>query len=113
MKYFIAGCILLLCALRSQAAGFQSLDIPSPGGKPISMAIWYPSLAPQQARAMGTFSQEVAGNGAIEGALLPLVLISHGTGGYKYSHHDTALAMAGLLLRESKERYRDLAPTRA
>ena len=94
MKNLIAGCVLLLCALRSQAAGFQSLDIPSPGGKPISLAIWYPSLAPQQTRPMGTFSQEVAGNGAVEGTGLPLVLISHGTGGYKYSHHDTALALA-------------------
>jgi predicted dienelactone hydrolase len=94
MKNIIAGCVLLLCALRAHAAGFQSLEISGPGGKPISLAIWYPSLAPPQALNMGTFSQEVASNGAIEGAGLPLVLISHGTGGYKYSHHDTALAMA-------------------
>jgi predicted dienelactone hydrolase len=58
------------------------------------MAIWYPSLAAPQTRHMGTFSQQVASNGAIDGAGLPLVLISHGTGGYQYSHHDTALAMA-------------------
>lgn len=95
MKYSIAACALLLCALEAHAAGFQSLDIPGPGGKPISLAIWYPSLAGPQARDMGAFSQEVASDGAIEGAGLPLVLISHGTGGYKYSHHDTALAMAG------------------
>ena len=94
MKHIIAGGILLLCALKAHAAGFQSLELPNPGGKPISLAIWYPSLAMPQARNMGVFSQEVASDGAIEGAGLPLVLISHGTGGYKYSHHDTALAMA-------------------
>jgi predicted dienelactone hydrolase len=94
MKYVIAGCILLFCALKAHAAGFQSIDISGPRGKPISLAIWYPSQAAPQARNMGTFSQEVASNGAVEGAGLPLVLISHGTGGYKYSHHDTALELA-------------------
>lgn len=94
MKYIIAGGVLLLCALKAHAAGFQSLDIPGPGSKPISLAIWYPSLAPTQARNMGIFSQEVASNGAVEGTGLPVVLISHGNGGYKYSHADTALDMA-------------------
>lgn len=94
MKYIIAGCLVLLCALRAQAAGFQSLAIPGPRGKPISLAIWYPSLARPQALNMGTFSQEVASNGAVDGAGLPLIVISHGTGGYKYSHQDTALALA-------------------
>lgn len=94
MKYLIAGYALLLWALNAHAVGFQSIDIPGPEGKPMSLAIWYPSLAAPQPRTMGTFSQDVATNGAIEGAGLPLVLISHGTGGFKYSHHDTALDMA-------------------
>lgn len=94
MKHFIALCATLLLAFNAAAAGFQSIDIPGPRGKPISLAIWYPSLAPVQPRSMDTFTQDVASNGAMEGAGLPLVLISHGTGGSKYSHHDTALAMA-------------------
>lgn len=94
MKSIIAGCILLLCALQAQAAGFQSIDIPGPRGKPISLAIWYPSLAPPQERSMGVFSQQVGSNGAVEGTGLPLVLMSHGTGGSKYSHLDTALELA-------------------
>jgi predicted dienelactone hydrolase len=94
MKFIIAGCVLLLCALKAQAAGFQSLDIPGPSGKPIALAIWYPSLAAPQTRSMGTFSQDLATDGAVDGASLPLVLITHGNGGYKYSHHDTALALA-------------------
>lgn len=94
MKSIITGCVLLLCALQAHAAGFQTLDIPGQGTKPISLAIWYPSQASPQARDIGTFSQQVASNGAVDGAGLPVVLISHGTGGYKYSHHDTALDMA-------------------
>ncbi len=94
MKSIIVGCLLSLCAVIGHAAGFQSLDIPGPAGKPISLAIWYPSLAAAQPRVMGAFSQEVAAGGPIEGADLPLVVISHGNGGYKYSHHDTALELA-------------------
>lgn len=94
MKHVIAGWVLLVCALQAQAAGFQSLDIPGPAGKPISLAIWYPSLAAPQQREMGTFSQPVASDGPVDGTALPLVLISHGTGGFKYSHHDTALDLA-------------------
>lgn len=94
MKTIIAGCILLLCVLQAKAAGFQSIDIPGPRGKPISLAIWYPGLAAPQERSMGVFSQQVASNGGLEGAGLPLVLMSHGTGGSKYSHLDTALDMA-------------------
>jgi hypothetical protein len=71
MNHIIAGLILLVCAVRVQAAGFQTIEIPGPGIKPISLAIWYPSLAPFQARNMGAFSQDVASNGAIEGEGLP------------------------------------------
>lgn len=94
MKHIIAGGILLLCTLASHAAGFQSLEIPGPAGKPISLAIWYPSAAPTQARNLGTFSQDVASDGAVDGTGLPLVIVSHGTGGSKYDHHDTALDLA-------------------
>lgn len=94
MKSLLAGCILLFCALTAHAAGFQSLDIPGPAGKPIPLAIWYPSQAASQTVSMGAFTQQVASNGAIDGAGLPLILISHGTGGQKFSHHDTALELA-------------------
>lgn len=40
MKSILAGAVLLLCALKAHAAGFQSLDIPGPASKPIALAIW-------------------------------------------------------------------------
>lgn len=94
MKNVLTGCVLWLCALSAHAAGFQSLDIPGPGAKAIALAIWYPSEAAPVAQDMGTFSQVVAPNGTVAGNRLPLVVISHGNGGFKYSHYDTALAMA-------------------
>lgn len=43
---------------------------------------------------MGPVSQNVALGGAVKGSHLPLVVISHGTGGYKLNHYDTAIALA-------------------
>src|SRR5262249_1502024 len=44
--------------------------------------------------SLGPFRQTVVPDGAITGTHLPLVLISHGTGGSNASHYDTALALA-------------------
>ncbi|TWI66383.1 putative dienelactone hydrolase [Pseudoduganella lurida] len=94
MKSIIACCILLSCVFKTQAAGFQTREMTGPAGKPIKLAIWYPSATPPQARNTGTFIQQVASDGEVAGTGLPLVIISHGTGGSQYSHYDTALALA-------------------
>lgn len=60
----------------------------------MQVAIWYPSAALTVATSMGLASQEVAVEGEIKGTSLPLVIVSHGTGGSAYSHLDTALALA-------------------
>ena len=76
------------------AAGFQQVTIPDPQGKPIAAGIWYPSSAQPSARPLGMFSQTVAIDGKLCGEQLPLILISHGTGGSLSSHYDTAIALA-------------------
>jgi predicted dienelactone hydrolase len=43
---------------------------------------------------LGLFKQSVAPYGAIAGQSLPLIVISHGTGGGASSHYDTAIALA-------------------
>ncbi len=43
---------------------------------------------------MGGFTQIVATGGAIDGRSLPLILMSHGGGGWYGGHYDTALALA-------------------
>lgn len=86
--------IVLMWTARCQAAGFQSLAIPDGSGAGIGLAVWYPSDAPATPRDMGVFTQAVATGAAIRGAGLPLVIVSHGTGGDAYTHLDTALALA-------------------
>jgi predicted dienelactone hydrolase len=74
--------------------GFQQLSVADPPGKAISVAVWFPSGGKAISVSVGPFRQMVVPNGTITGTGLPLVLISHGTGGSDGSHYDTALALA-------------------
>jgi predicted dienelactone hydrolase len=84
----------LLAASPAVAAGFQYGTAPNPDDQPIELGIWYPSDAPPTAQPLGPFTQDVAYYGPIAGNSLPLIVISHGTGGSAAGHYDTALALA-------------------
>ena len=93
----IRACFFLLAVLIASpagAAGFQYGTAPDPDDKPIELGIWYPSDAPTSSQALGLFKQDVALYGAVAGPSLPLIVISHGTGGGASSHYDTAIALA-------------------
>src|ERR1700689_3302369 len=76
------------------AVGFQQVTIPDPQGKPIAAGIWYPTSAKPSPRPLGMLNQTVALDAELSGNRLPLILISHGTGGSLSSHYDTAIALA-------------------
>jgi len=74
--------------------GFQQVTVPDREGKPLVVGIWYPHVGQASPQPIGPFSQTVTVNSEVSGNRLPLVLISHGTGGSLASHYDTALALA-------------------
>jgi predicted dienelactone hydrolase len=84
----------LLTASPASAVGFQYGTAPDPDGQPIELAVWYPSDGKATTLPLGLFTQDVAFYGPVRGAALPLVVISHGTGGSAADHYDTALALA-------------------
>jgi len=84
----------LFAAASLAAVGYQQVTVPDRDGKSLQAGIWYPSNTQPSAHPLGMFTQEVALNGSISGQGLPLVLISHGTGGSSSSHFDTANALA-------------------
>ena len=95
----LVGAVLAALALATAPAlahsvGFQHLTIASGDDKPIDVGVWYPSDAPAGPSPLGGFMQEVAPNGAVAGDRLPLVVMSHGAGGWFGEHVDTALALA-------------------
>ena len=76
------------------AVGFQHFSINDPQGPPIEVGVWYPTGATPKLEAIESYQQMVARDAAVEGAALPLVVISHGHGGSYAGHFDTALALA-------------------
>src|SRR5215472_5226531 len=76
------------------AVGFQNLGVADPTDKTLAIGVWYPSDAPVKPIPNILFGQAVALDGALSGSGLPLVIISHGSGGWLDSHADTAVALA-------------------
>jgi predicted dienelactone hydrolase len=108
MKWILRGSILIAALLAALAAyvfanalrttnpvGFQRVAVPDAGGAPIQLAVWYPTRdRPGPTTLLGLNLLSVAPDGPVEGAGLPLIVISHGNGGGPGSHADLALALA-------------------
>ena len=75
-------------------AGFQQGSAADPEGRPLQVGIWYPSRAATQPVTLGPTTMSVAANGPVQGNGLPMVVMSHGTGGSYLGHVDTAIALA-------------------
>lgn len=63
-------------------------------GARVSLRVLYPTRAPERAEPFGPFSLPAAVDGEPEGADLPLVLVSHGTGSTPWIHRDLAAHLA-------------------
>jgi predicted dienelactone hydrolase len=90
-------CVGVAIAVQSAGpttVGFQQLTIADGSRDPLAAGVWYPSRSAATRQRIGSFQQEVAPDGALDGERLPLVVISHGTSGSLASHFDTALALA-------------------
>ena len=95
MNFAIAAFgIAMLGATPALSAGFEQIMVPDPAGAPLEVGIWYPSNAHTTPQPLGLFEQNVANGGTVAGRDLPLIVISHGTGGSFEGHYDTALALA-------------------
>ena len=106
------GGLLASVAHADSSVGYQSVSIPVADGKPIPVAIWYPATVTPVERNIGPFRQTVATDAPVAGKHLPLVIVSHGTGGSKEGHSDTAwaLASAGFVvaaIEHTADNYRD------
>jgi predicted dienelactone hydrolase len=86
--------MVVLGATPALSAGFEQVMVPDPSGPPLEVGIWYPSQDTATSQRLGAFEQSVANGGAVVGRGLPLIVMSHGTGGSFEGHYDTALALA-------------------
>jgi predicted dienelactone hydrolase len=97
-KAVFAAALLAAGVIAPQAlaenAGFMALKANRPDGPPIEVGLWYPTKAAPAPMSLGSWSQTVAPGAPIAGDHLPLVVMSHGNGGFFGSHIDTAQALA-------------------
>jgi predicted dienelactone hydrolase len=89
-----AAMLLIAPAAIAGNVGFTELSIPDGANPPLSIGVWYPTDAPASPQPLEAFTQTVAPEGPVAGRRLPLVVMSHGTGGWYGEHDDTALALA-------------------
>ncbi len=97
MTVAVALCALFaLLAAPAHAAdiGFEEVKIANGAEPPITAGIWYPTTATATPHALGDVTQTIAPGAPVAGEHLPLVVLSHGGGGWYGSHYDTALALA-------------------
>src|SRR5712671_608650 len=85
---------LILATTPALAVGFEQAMVPDPDGPALETGIWHPSDAPASSQRLGLYAQTVTAGGVVAGNGLPLVVMSHGTGGSFEGHYDTALALA-------------------
>ena len=81
--------------------GCQSADLTDPvQGVPIPLRLFFPAHAAERAERLGPYMFDVALDAPVVGEHLPLVVISHGTGGSSLTHRDLAalLARAGFVV---------------
>ena len=95
----LAAVVTILFALVAAPAvaadvGFAEVKITNGAEPPLTAGVWYPTNAPATPHSLGNFSQTVAPDAPIAGHGLPLVVMSHGGGGWYGGHYDTALALA-------------------
>lgn len=77
------------------AAGFTFIQVPADqSGPALRGAVWSPCGAPAGKILIDPLRIDGVKDCAIEGNQLPLVVISHGTGGSFLGHHDTAASLA-------------------
>jgi predicted dienelactone hydrolase len=90
----VAAIAIMLAGTCVRAAGFQQGVAADPGGKPLVIGIWYPSQTIAKPVSMGPNTMTVAVNAPVNGKALPMIVVSHGTGGSNLGHFDTAIALA-------------------
>jgi predicted dienelactone hydrolase len=85
----------------SMNAGCRALELwDDVQGASIALWLLYPTRSLEQLEPFGPFRMRLALNATVEGEELPLVVISHGSGGTPWTHRDLAahLARSGFLV---------------
>ena len=89
---FLAVTVVIASA-RADGVGFRDIDVDV-AGESLVTALWYPSDRPSGRTTVGPFSMAASRSAPIGSGRYGLIVISHGTGGGRLNHRDTAIRLA-------------------
>ncbi|MBR0857128.1 alpha/beta hydrolase family protein [Bradyrhizobium liaoningense] len=93
-KFTLTSALCLMATL-VEAAGFRFITVPAGAGHAeIQAAVWSPCLEQVGEVKLRAITLPATRNCAVTGEKLPLIVVSHGYGGYFTGHHDTAEVLA-------------------
>lgn len=78
----------------SRVIGVRPLPVDDAGQTALSMVLVYPARGKASRAWVGSGFMDYARNAPIDGTALPMIVMSHGTGGGATGHLDTAIALA-------------------
>ena len=90
--FFLAIAVVVTSA-RADGVGFRDISIEVDGERLIT-ALWYPTDAPPGETTAGPFTMAASREAPIGSGRYGLIVISHGTGGGRLNHRDTAIRLA-------------------
>ena len=90
--FFLAIAVVVTSA-RADGVGFRDISIEVDGERLIT-ALWYPTDVPPGETTVGPFTMAANREAPVGAGRYGLILISHGTGGGRLNHRDTAIRLA-------------------
>jgi predicted dienelactone hydrolase len=92
---FVLAAMLSLAASLGHAAGLRFIHVPADAGGPaIDAALWTPCAQTAEPMRIRGMVVPAVLDCPITAEKMPLIVISHGYGGWYLGHHDTAEALA-------------------
>ena len=85
--------VLASASARADGVGFRDIAVEVDGER-IVTALWYPTEAPTERTTIGPFTMAATRDAPVGEGRYGLVLLSHGTGGGRLNHRDTAIRLA-------------------
>ncbi|MFK0683800.1 dienelactone hydrolase [Ochrobactrum sp. BD67] len=100
IKLLLTACALFFPLIPAKAAsnqgvGFEKLDVIDPvAQRPMDAVAFFPSSSPTKETSIGPYQVAASKSGEIGGSRYPMIVISHGSAGSMWSHHDLASTLA-------------------
>ena len=89
----VLSLVLGISGARADGVGFRDVGVEA-NGERMAVAVWYPTDVTSGRTVEGPFAMKAARDAPLAGGRFGLALISHGTGGGRLNHRDTAIRLA-------------------